>query len=89
VAEVRGKFHFVMNCCQTALPCFLRQSLSQLYRKEFVAESGWGSFKSKSQIVVHSDDNLLLRAQVTLRRLNRGVAEEKFDLLQVVAILSA
>jgi hypothetical protein len=41
------------------------------------------------QIVVHCDDNFLLRTQITFRRLDRGVAEEKFDWLQVAAILSA
>ena len=44
---------------------------------------------SKSEIVVHGDLDLLVRPQIPLRGLDRRVAEQEFDLLQIPAILSA
>jgi hypothetical protein len=42
---------------------------------------------SEAQIIVHSDLNVLLGAEITLGSLDRGVAEEEFDLLQIAAVL--
>jgi hypothetical protein len=44
---------------------------------------------SKSPVVVHRNCDLPMRTKISFRRLDRGVAEEKFDLLQVAAILAA
>jgi hypothetical protein len=68
--------YFVTNRCHT------RNSL----RMQIVCQI---SIPSKSQVVVHRNRDLLLRTKISFRRLDRGVAEEKFDLLQVAAILAA
>jgi hypothetical protein len=44
---------------------------------------------SKSQVVIHRNCDLLLRTKISFRRLDRGVAKKKFDLLQVASILAA
>ena len=44
---------------------------------------------SEPQGVVHCDGDLLLRTQITLRRLDRAVPKQELDLLQVAARLSA
>lgn len=44
---------------------------------------------SQSQIVIHGDDDLLLRSKVALRGLDRRMAQQKLDLLQIAAVLSA
>jgi hypothetical protein len=43
----------------------------------------------ESKIVVHRDLNVLLRAQIALGRLDGGVAEQEFDLLEIPAVLPA
>jgi hypothetical protein len=65
----------------------LRQSLSQLYRKYFTNERRSAPrAKSQSQIVVHSNRDLLLRTEIAFGRLYRGVAEHEFDLLQICGL---
>ena len=44
---------------------------------------------SQPKKIVHGDCNLLLRPKISLRGLNRGVAEQELDLLQVPAVLAA
>ena len=52
--------------------------------------TSWGSSSgSKSEIVVHGDLDLLVRPQIPLGGLNRGVTEQKFDLLEIAAALAA
>ena len=41
----------------------------------------------QSQVVVHRDLDILLGAQITLSRLDRGMAEEELDLLEIPAVL--
>jgi hypothetical protein len=43
----------------------------------------------KSQVIVHRDLDILLGAEIALRGLDRGVAEQEFDLLQIPAVLAA
>jgi hypothetical protein len=43
----------------------------------------------QSQVIVHRDLNVLLGAQITLGSLDRGMAEEEFDLLQITTALAA
>jgi hypothetical protein len=45
--------------------------------------------ESKPQIIVHSDLYILLRTQIPLRGLNRGMAEQELDLLEIPAVLAA
>ena len=54
-----------------------------------ILTSRGSSSDSKSEIVVHGDLDLLLRPQIPLRGPNRGVTEQKIDLLEIAAILSA
>src|SRR5437016_5126867 len=44
---------------------------------------------SKSEIVVHGDLDLLLRPQIPLGGLDRGVPEQELDLLQIAAAFAA
>jgi hypothetical protein len=44
---------------------------------------------SKSQIVVYSHAQLLLGAQIAFRGLNRGVAQQEFDLFEIPVVLAA
>jgi transposase len=44
---------------------------------------------SKSEIVVHSDLDLLVRPQIPFGGLDRGVAEQELDLLQIAAAFAA
>ena len=43
----------------------------------------------QSQVIVHRDRNVLLRPEIAFSRLDRGVSEKEFDLLQIAAILPA
>ena len=43
---------------------------------------------SQPKKIVHGDCNLLLRPKISLRGLNRGVAEQELDLLEVPAVLA-
>jgi hypothetical protein len=42
---------------------------------------------SQPKKIVHGDCNLLLRPKISLRGLNRGVPEQKLDLLEIPAVL--
>jgi hypothetical protein len=44
---------------------------------------------SQSQIVIHSKDDLLLRSQIPFCCLNRGMPQQKLDLLEVAAVFPA
>ena len=44
---------------------------------------------SEPQVVVHRDLDILSRTQIALRRLDRGVPQQEFDLLQIAAVLPA
>jgi hypothetical protein len=46
-------------------------------------------FGLEPQIIVHRDLNILLGPQIAFRGLDRGVAEQEFDLLQIPAVLAA
>jgi hypothetical protein len=53
-----------------------------------VSKSGWGTTTSgvlKPEVVIDRVTELLLAAEVTLRRLNRCVSEQELDLLQFSA----
>ena len=54
-----------------------------------VSDSLIGMNRSKPQIVVHRDFDLLLRAQVAFGGLDGGVAEQELDLFDIAAILAA
>jgi hypothetical protein len=45
-------------------------------------------FDSQPQVVVNGDGNLLLRAKLAFGSLDRGVAEQEFDLFEVSAVLA-
>jgi hypothetical protein len=47
------------------------------------------AFRSQSQIVIHSNGDLQLGTEIAFGRLDRGVAEQEFDLLQIPAVLPA
>ena len=47
------------------------------------------AFRSQSQIVIHGNGDLLLGTEIAFSRLDRGVAEQEFDLLQIPAVLPA
>jgi hypothetical protein len=56
----------------------------------YVLIASRGDLRSlQSQVVVHRDLNILLRAQIAFRGLDGGVAEQEFDLLEIAAILPA
>ena len=44
---------------------------------------------SQSQIVIHRDLNILFRAQIALRSLDRAVPQQELDLFEVAAVLAA
>ena len=44
---------------------------------------------SKPQIIIHRDSYLLIGAQIPLGGLDRGVAEQELDLLQIAAAFAA
>ncbi len=60
-------------------------------RSRFVCSYSYCPSKapSQSEVVVHCNLNLLLRSQITFGGLDRGLAEQEFDLLQISAVLSA
>ena len=43
--------------------------------------------KSKAQVIVHRDLDVLLRSQIAFGRLDGGVPEQELDLLQIPAVL--
>jgi hypothetical protein len=43
----------------------------------------------QTQVIVHRDLDILFRSQIAFRGLDRGVAEQEFDLLQIPAVLPA
>ena len=43
----------------------------------------------QSQVVVHRDLDILLRPEIAFGRLDRGMAEEEFDLLEIPAAFPA
>jgi hypothetical protein len=45
--------------------------------------------KSKPQIIVHSDLDILLRPQIPLSGLDGRMPEQEFDLLEIPAVLPA
>lgn len=45
-------------------------------------------FDSQPRVVVNGDGNLLLRAKLAFGSLDRGVAEQEFDLFEVSAVLA-
>ena len=43
----------------------------------------------QSQIIIHSNGDLLIGTEIPLSSLDRRVAEQEFDLLQIPAVLAA
>jgi hypothetical protein len=44
---------------------------------------------SNAQIIIHRDDDLLIRPKIPLGGLDRGMPQQEFDLLEVPTIFSA
>jgi hypothetical protein len=47
------------------------------------------TYQLQSEVVVYGDLNVLLRPQIPFGRLDGGMAEQEFDLLQIPAVLPA
>ena len=58
-------------------------------RGDLVSHCPVGFVKDEDGVIVHCDLNVLLRPQVTLSGLDRGVPEQELDLLEIAAVLAA
>ena len=51
--------------------------------------NGESTYQLQAQVIVHRDLDILLRPQIAFGRLDRRVAQQELDLLEVTAILAA
>ena len=77
------------HACRILLTHSTQLPATYLPQTNLMLTSRGSSSGSKSEIVVHGDLDLLLRPQIPLGGLDRGVTEQKFDLLEIAAALAA
>ena len=77
------------HACRMPLINGINSRRSTLPETNMMLTSRGSSSGSKSEVVVDCDRDLLLGPEITLRGLNRGVPEQKLDLLEIAAALAA